>query len=105
MNLFLIKIGRDFDNDVCLDDFSVSRHHAEIEQIDDKYIIRDLGSKNGTYVNQQHLLEGPITDKDEILIGEITLVFNLIDSEKPSGLEDYLLHLEDKFVHQEVVEK
>lgn len=101
----LIKIGRDFDNDVCLDDLSVSRHHAEIEQIDDKYLIRDLGSKNGTYVNQQRLLEGTINDKDEISLGEIKLVFNIIDSDKPSGLEDYLLHLEDKFVHQEVVEK
>ncbi|MCX7766379.1 MAG: FHA domain-containing protein, partial [Candidatus Sumerlaeia bacterium] len=101
----IIRIGRDSDNDVCLDDISVSRHHAEIKQSEDKYFIRDLGSKNGVYVNKQRLLEGMVTDKDEIHLGETKLVFHLIDSDKPSGLEDYLLRLEDEFIHQKVMER
>ncbi len=52
---FRINIGRDEDNQVILNDSSVSRHHAQITVVDNKYYIEDINSKNGTYVNGKYL--------------------------------------------------
>ena len=58
----LLTFGRDADNDITLDDEQVSRHHARLIRDDDRIIIEDLGSMNGTLVNGQpivgqHLLQ------------------------------------------------
>lgn len=44
-------IGREADSDIQIDDRQVSRRHAEITQTVEGYTIRDLGSKNGTFLN------------------------------------------------------
>src|SRR4051794_38832392 len=45
-----VRIGRDDDNDVTVDDLLVSRHHAELHaQSDGRYELADLGSRNGTF--------------------------------------------------------
>ena len=72
-------IGRHHDADVVIDAPSVSRRHAEITFSGDAYFLTDLGSKNGTFVNQgnigksRHRLE----DGDEISFGpsQIALTF------------------------------
>ena len=46
-----VTLGRDDQSSVTLDDVAVSRHHAKIEQVGDQYVVTDLGSRNGTYVN------------------------------------------------------
>jgi hypothetical protein len=63
-------IGRGSDCDVVLPERQVSRHHAQIEQTAGGYILRDLGSKNRTYVNGQEIGEEPyhLRDGDEIQI-------------------------------------
>ena len=50
-----IKLGRQNDNDVVLDDDAVSREHAVILEADDGYYLLDLGSTNGTFVNRHRL--------------------------------------------------
>jgi predicted component of type VI protein secretion system len=62
-------IGRDETCDLVIQDRQVSRQHASISLEDDGYMIRDLGSKNGTFVNGQGV-EGPhlLRDGDEIQI-------------------------------------
>lgn len=47
----LIRVGRDEDSDLVINDQSVSRHHAEIRYRDNRYIVRDLESLNGTFVS------------------------------------------------------
>ncbi len=47
------KIGRDEGNDIVLTDEGISRNHAEIKKENDGYIVADLGSTNGTYVDEQ----------------------------------------------------
>jgi len=49
-------IGRESDSDIQISERQVSRQHAEISRTDDSYIIRDLGSKNGTFLNGQPVL-------------------------------------------------
>lgn len=69
------RIGRHPDSDVSLDDISVSRRHAEIERQSDEYVLRDVGSLNGTYVNQRRSDSVVLQQGDEILIGRFCLLF------------------------------
>ena len=64
-----ITIGR-ADCDIELNDPDVSRRHAEIHQVDDELAIEDLGSKNGTFVNERRV-SGivPIAPGDRIRFG------------------------------------
>jgi len=68
--------GRHPDSDIFLDDVTVSRRHAEIERTRTGYIIRDVGSLNGTYLNQT-LVEGDVamTNGDELQVGRFKLVY------------------------------
>jgi len=50
-----VIIGREPDCQVVVDDRQASRHHARILQTEDGYVLEDLGSKNGTYLNGQPL--------------------------------------------------
>ena len=66
------KIGRDINNEICLDDITVSRSHALISK-SDGYTIRDLGSLNGTYLNAVVVREAKINAGDEVQIGKYHL--------------------------------
>ena len=63
-------IGRSYDCDIVLPERQVSRHHAEIERDDGGYLLHDLGSKNGTFVNGERVRGEPyrLNDGDEIQI-------------------------------------
>jgi predicted component of type VI protein secretion system len=50
-------IGRSPDADVCVNDPYVSRRHCEIEQLEGVLVVRDLGSRNGTYVDGHRATE------------------------------------------------
>ena len=68
-------IGRSPDCDVFLDDVTVSRRHAEILREDDTYLIRDLGSLNGTFVNRSRIESAVLADDDEVQIGKYRMTF------------------------------
>jgi hypothetical protein len=65
-----VTLGRGSDCDVVLPERQISRYHARIERDDGGYVLHDLGSKNGTYVNGQEVGDRPyrLTDGDEIQI-------------------------------------
>jgi pSer/pThr/pTyr-binding forkhead associated (FHA) protein len=67
--------GRHRDSDIFLDDVTVSRRHAEFYRRGDRFTVRDVGSLNGTYVNQERIEEAPLTGGDEVQIGKFRLVF------------------------------
>jgi pSer/pThr/pTyr-binding forkhead associated (FHA) protein len=60
---------------VFLDDVTVSRKHAEIRREADGFLIQDLGSLNGTYVNGERVERALLTSGDEIQIGKFKLTF------------------------------
>lgn len=70
----LTKIGRNQDSDILLDDITVSRRHAEVLKTSKSLIIRDLGSLNGTYVNQARVDEFVLHHGDELQIGKYRMV-------------------------------
>jgi len=69
------QAGRHPDSDIFLDDITVSRRHAEIIRRADGYVLRDVGSLNGTYVNRDRVEESKLAHGDELQIGKFKLVF------------------------------
>ena len=66
----ITKIGRLSDNDIILTDDRVSRYHAEIiRQAEDEYVVQDLNSSNGSYVNGRRVIKASIDFGDIIQIG------------------------------------
>ena len=81
-------IGRDPANQVHLDHPSVSRHHARVEQTAQGYVIRDLGSANGTFVRGQPVRGAcPLQPGDVIQVGPFKLVYDAagINQFAPAG--------------------
>ena len=74
-----LRIGRADDNDVVVDDLSVSRHHAELRNTGDGFEIADLGSRNGTFLNGSPVFRAVVTEQDVIGIGPAT--FRLVGDE------------------------
>jgi hypothetical protein len=74
----VINIGRESENEIVVDDNKVSRQHAKIKLEDDKFVIYDLASTNGTFVNNQKITSISLNDGDEIKIGDTILVFKIL---------------------------
>jgi pSer/pThr/pTyr-binding forkhead associated (FHA) protein len=71
----LTRLGRHPDSDVFLDDITVSRRHSEIERRNGVFEVRDVGSLNGTYLNQKRVERAPIHNGDELQVGKFRLLF------------------------------
>ena len=71
----ITRAGRHPDSDIFLDDVTVSRRHAEIRRTAQGYLVRDVGSLNGTYLNRERIEDAPLRNGDELQIGKFKLVF------------------------------
>jgi len=71
-----VTVGRHPDSDIFLDDISVSRRHATFDRTPAAYVVNDLGSLNGTYVNRDRI-DGAITlsGGDEVQVGKYRLIY------------------------------
>jgi hypothetical protein len=69
------RAGRHPESDIFLDDITVSRRHAEFERGAEGYVVRDVGSLNGTYLNRERIDEEHLSNGDEVQIGKFKLVF------------------------------
>lgn len=72
-------MGRHPANTLRLVDREVSKEHALIEKVGTTYVLRDLNSSNGSYVNGQRIREHRLRDGDEISLGNSRLVFHAAD--------------------------
>ena len=71
-----ITLGKSLQNDLVIDDEIVSRLHAVFEHYPSGWAIRDLGSRNGTFINGDRLIgERALRPDDEIRLGDARLVF------------------------------
>jgi len=71
----VITIGRDSSNKVQLHDAGVSRHHAEIRRVENRYRLIDLNSSNGTIVNGKRIQEHWLNSGDQIQMGRTLMLF------------------------------
>lgn len=69
------SIGRSEDNLICVNDPSVSSHHAEIVFDGELFHLHDLGSTNGTFVNGEQVTDAVLNLGDEVRFGAIPAVF------------------------------
>ncbi len=73
-----VTIGRTSNNDIVLDDNSVSRFHAWLELRNDDWVLVDAGSRNGTVVNGRKLASkeaAPLTNGTAVRIGSLPLTY------------------------------
>jgi FHA domain/zinc-ribbon domain len=71
----LTLVGRHPDSDIFLDDVTVSRRHAEFYRQGARFVVRDVGSLNGTYVNRERIEEAELHEGDEVQVGKFRLIF------------------------------
>jgi pSer/pThr/pTyr-binding forkhead associated (FHA) protein len=71
----IINIGRTEDNEVVIPNLGVSRQHAQIRKEKDKFIVTDLNSTNGTYLNEERVISKELQHGDLIKIGKHTITF------------------------------
>ena len=70
-----IRIGRDPSNSLAISDLSLSRRHCLLGQVKDGYKIRDLDSRNGTFVNGVAVSERTLNHGDQISVGDSVFLF------------------------------
>ena len=97
VNSLPVTIGRAPDCALMIDNPMVSRHHAEIDLVDSEYILRDLESGNGTYMDDYLVTESPLVDGDEFLVGKHLVRFEIVDPVGGASEDE-----EDGVVHEQV---
>ncbi len=72
----VFNIGRSSRNDLVIDDLRVSREHAQLRAIHGRYVIFDLDSTGGTFVNGQRVIQSVLYPGDTISLAGVTLIFS-----------------------------
>jgi len=81
-----LTIGRKESNDIPIENLAVSGHHAKVDSVGDGYLLTDLQSKNGSFVNKELVQSHWLKEGDSILVGKHTLIFGYDEGEeKPAA--------------------
>ncbi|MBE2179917.1 MAG: FHA domain-containing protein [Chthoniobacterales bacterium] len=84
-----LTVGRLGDNDIALDEGSVSSRHAQVVAQDGEVTLHDLGSTNGTFVNGEQVTgRRVLNDGDEIYFGSVRSVFLVGDEGAPAVVQE-----------------
>jgi len=87
-----MTIGRQPDNDIVIENLGASAHHAKIDCMSDTLLLTDLGSTNGTFVNEEAVTSHKLKMGDVITIAKHSLVFSYAEGEtgpeEPESLMD-----------------
>ena len=83
-----ISLGRDTDNSIQLHDSEVSRHHAEVRNDEAGFLLVDLNSSNGSFVNGNQITEQQLVNGDRIQLGRTLMIFTGGDDSSSLSLAD-----------------
>jgi hypothetical protein len=86
-----VTIGRSGKNHIMIENLAVSNHHAKIDSVGDKFLLTDLKSKNGTFVNEKLISLHWLRHGDHITIGKHMLRFAYTEDEQLAGMKDPLI--------------
>ena len=75
----IINIGRRLENHLIIEDLRVSRSHAQLRAIHGQFVLFDLNSTRGTFVNGQRITQTTLYPDDTISLGGVTLTFKQED--------------------------
>ncbi len=103
----IITIGRKIKNDIQIDNLSVSKQHARIVKHQGNYLIEDMQSTNGTYLNEKKITKQKLTNNDIITIGKHTLQAILdkkpVESSQQDMINDTMMLTTEK--HKQMLQK
>lgn len=80
----LLVLGRDLEATIQVADQGVSRHHAEVIRVGELFLLRDCGSRNGTFINGERVSERALREGDRIRVGTTEFAFE----DRPELLEE-----------------
>lgn len=83
-----ISLGRDNDNHIQLHDSEVSRHHAEVRADESGFLLVDLSSSNGTFVNGTAVTEHQLGNGDRVQLGRSLMIFTGNDDSSSLSFAD-----------------
>lgn len=75
----LVTIGRDPDCEIAIENIGASRRHAQIEKTAEGYVLSDLQSHNGTFVNGEKVFHHRLGETDEFFIGKYAFQFEALE--------------------------
>src|SRR5262249_2285346 len=81
-----LSLGRDATSGIQLNDSEISRRHAEIRKSDDGFLLVDLGSSNGSFVNGEPAAEKRLANGDRVQLGRTLLLFTDADDKSDAAL-------------------
>ena len=84
-----ITIGRNPTNDIHIDNLGVSKQHAKIIRQDGAYLIEDLNSTNGTFINDKRVARAVLNENAEIHIGKHSLIISHIKQGNKNPPQDF----------------
>jgi len=82
---YSLTIGRKKNNDIIIENLAVSSYHAKIDSVGDDFVLVDLQSKNGSFVNEELVASHWLKPGDVISIGKHALAFDSSDDEEWTG--------------------
>ena len=80
-----ITMGRQEDNTIVIDNLAVSGYHAKIDKVGGEYILTDLQSTNGTFVNDEKVVSHKLSHGDNIVIGKHVILFVATEKQTAEG--------------------
>lgn len=81
----VVNVGRHSENDLVLHDPHISRHHAQLRAINYRYVIFDVGSTGGIYLNEKKITRASLHAGDVIRMGTVHLIYSQdTTSEQPT---------------------
>ncbi len=100
----VITIGRSRSNTIYLAHGSASRNHARISLTDGQYVLSDLKSRNGTYVNKKRIKNISLKHNDQIVLGDRLFIFSLKDPEHDDSDLVYTSNEDTVYFHEDDVQ-
>jgi hypothetical protein len=94
----IVNIGRRLDNHLVINDPRVSRNHAQLRAVRGQYMLFDLNSTGGTYVNGQRITQHPIRPGDVISLAGVALIYG---EDLPSGQTGSLPQMDENDLQDE----
>jgi hypothetical protein len=86
------RIGRHADNELPISDASMSRHHAQIQlKRDGTFLVTDLESMNGVFVNEKRITSSPVKHGDLVELGDVRMRFGVTKQDSLRGDETVMV--------------
>ena len=96
LNKHVIKIGRHIDNDLVLNELSISRFHAEIRYEESQFLLTDLNSRGGTFLNNMKIDQGVLFSGDIIVFTRTPVMFMCEGASIKTQSSEQTMHLRDQ---------